>query len=263
MTKLKTYLPLVLIVIIYSSCGVSRPPANLYGPAMYASDIAYQPKPLSTDSVHHATYVSASYWSANAPNDNNNGDELTGVQFNISQGHTFKMFNVSYNAFGGFGSYANQTNTNTAAFNYFRNKGFGELGGRFSVNTFITSGLVDIRLIGFEMAYSHEMGDFADYRRLLAGQSGYYIDPRTDLVTLGGTSEVVWHNKKNPLQFGLRVFLGETLGDNTYRNANNATQLYYPNTHPYSMAYFMQIKNAIFTFELNGNGAQIRAGLRF
>lgn len=227
------------------------------------TDIAYQPKPLSTDSVHHATYASATYWSGGAPNDKNNGDELTGWQVNIGQGHTFKAFNVSYGAFGGFGSYLNQTINNTAAPNYFKSKNFGNLGGRFSINTFITSGLVDIRLVGFEMDYSHEMGDFAAYRRTLAGQPGYFIDPRSDLVTMGGTSEVVWHSKKQPLQFGLRLFIGQTLGDNSYKNPNDPTQIYYPNLHPYSMAYFMQIKNAIFTFELNGVGGQIRAGLRF
>jgi len=263
MAKLKNYFPLAVILLIYSSCGVSGPQYNLYGPAMYANDISYQPKPLSTDSVHHSTYASATYWSGSPTNNNNNGDEITGWQLNVGQGHTFKGFNIAYSAFAGFGSYLNQTNNTTSQPNYFKNESFGNAGGRFSANTFITSGLVDIRLVGFEMAYSHEFGDYAGYRRNVAGQTNYFVDTRTDLVTLGGTSEVVWHSRKQPLQFGLRLFLGETLGDNSYKNANDPSHLYYPNQQDFSMAYFMQIKNAIFVLEVNNGGGQLKAGLRF
>jgi hypothetical protein len=263
MTKLKNCGLLLLISIVLVSCGVQGPKINLYGPAMYAKDIAYQPKPMSSDSVHHATYASLTYYSGNISNDKNDNDAITSGQFNIGQGYTFKNFNLSYGAFGELGTYQNETNTDPAQPNYFSTKYYESLGGRFSANAFITSGRVDIRFIGFEMAYSKEFGAYAGYRNELNGQANYFVDNRTNLLTLGGTSEVVWHSERAPVQFGLRLFIGKTVGDDNYKNPNAPGQVYYSQFQTTSIAYFMQIKNYFFVGELYPTGGTLRAGLRF
>lgn len=263
MKKFKIYLSLGLIMIIYSSCVVKGPQINVYGPAMYARDIAYQPKPLSSDSVHHATYVSGAYFQGNPPNSKNSSDAISGGQLNIGQGLTFENFNLSYGAFGGLGSYQNKNVTNTTEPTYFTSKYFENLGGRFSANAFINAGNVDIRFLGFEMTYSHEFGDYAAYRQSVTGLPNYYTDTQTDLVTLGVTSEVIWHSTRRPLQFGIRLFLGDALGNTNYRNPNAFGQVYYTNTFPASLAYFMQVKNVFFIGEVTTEGGNLKVGLRF
>jgi hypothetical protein len=263
MSKFKSCLSSGLILISFSSCVVKGPQIFTYGPPMYADDIAYQPKPISSDSVHHAAYVSASYSQGGPPNSKNSGDDITMGQLNIGQGFTFNNFNLSYGAFGGIGSYHNQTNNNVGQPNYFTSKSFENLGGRFSINAFITSGNVDIRFIGFEMAYSHEYGDYAGYRESVTGQPNYFTDTQTQLVTMGASSEVIWHSSRAPLQFGLRLFIGLPLGDGNYKNPNSLGQLYYPQNIPLSIAYFMQVKNVFFVGEVNPDGGILRVGLRF
>jgi hypothetical protein len=253
----------LLISVAFSSCFTQGPKINLYGPAMYAKDVAYQPKPMSSDSVHHATYASLTYYSGNVGNDKNDNDAITSGQFNIGQGYTFSNFNLSYGAFGELGSYQNETNSDVTQPHYFNTKYYESLGGRFSANVFITSGRVDIRFIGFEMAYSKEFGAYPAYRDGLNGQPNYFINNRTNLLTLGGTSEVVWHSERAPVQFGLRLFIGQTIGDNTYRNPSQPGQLYYPQFQTLSVAYFMQLKHYFFVGEVNPVGGTLRAGLRF
>jgi hypothetical protein len=262
MKKLKIYFPLILVLFIYNSCGVSGPQINLYGPAMYSSDVSYQPKPMASDSMHHAGYVSLSYLSVDAPNDNNSFDMITGELINIGQGYTFDNFNLSYGAFAAIGSYSDQT-IHAGQPNYFNSKSFGNVGGRFSANAFVTSGHVDIRFMGIEMAYSHEFGDYADFRKSIAGQPNFFTDTRTDIVTIGGSSEVIWHGSRKLRQYGFRLFLGRTIGDNTYRSAAAPNELYYPQTNTFSLAYFMQVKKVFFVAEFYTNGVEYKAGLRF
>jgi len=274
MTKFKIPALLCSLTLFLSSCFTDRGPhTNLYGPALYKNDISYLPKPLSSDSLHHASYISLSTTSTNGTDPDNSNDQLTRGEINFGQGFTGKGFNIAYSVFGTAGSYDNMTNLVTNDSHYFNSKFFGAFGGRFSANTFITSGRVDIRIIGFEMAYSHEFGGYATYRKSVTDTANFYTNNRTDLVTLGGTSEVIWHSHDPKIQFGFRVFIGYTLGDNSYRN-NGVTSpdSYDPftqnNSQSYiaqhsSLAYFMQIHQYFFVAEVNGAGGQLRLGLRF
>jgi hypothetical protein len=273
MTKFKIPALLCSLVVLLSSCSTKGPQLNSYGPALYKNDVAYLPKPLSTDSSHHASYISASVTSTSGANPYNSNDMLTRGEINFGQGFTGKNFNIAYSVFGTAGSYDNMTDLTTNDTHYFNSKFFGAVGGRCSANTFITSGRVDIRIIGIEMAYSREFGGYATYRKSVTDTANFYTNNRTELVTIGGTSEVVWHSHDPKIQFGFRVFIGYTLGDNSYRN-NGATApfTYDPftqnNSASYiaqnsSLAYFMQIHQYFFVAEVNSTGGQLRLGLRF
>lgn len=233
---------------------------NLYGPALYRSDIAYLPKPLSSDSSHHANYVSAALYSSSGAEPTNDNDELTRGELSIGQGFTFSHFNVGYSVFGTLGDYNNYTDPSGPSAS-FSSKFFGAAGGRFSTDAFVTLGRVDIRLIGFEMAYSHEFGDYAVYRKEV-NTPNIYTNNRTDLLTLGGTSEVIWHSSDPNIQFGLRLFIGNTLGNDKYYYPNTILT-YYNDGIGASLAYFMQIHRYFFVGELNNTGGQLRLGLRF
>jgi hypothetical protein len=205
---------------LLSSCYVIKPVTSVNGPAFYNSDITYQPKPLSADTFHHATYISASIVNGQGANPN---DALTAGELNLGRAYTTKHFNFSGGVFGAAGSFSNATIPSGQPF-YFNNKFTGMAGARASVNYYITSGHVDIRIIGIEAAYSNEFGDYANYRKEVAGQPYFYTSTRTGLLTIGGSTEVIWYGRDLSWQYGFRLFLGTTnvnYPQNPRANASN------------------------------------------
>jgi hypothetical protein len=254
--KIYTLLILCCIAVLFASCS------RVYSPALYHQDIAYQPKPTSFDAAKSATYVSAGL---NIHTNNNFTDGLVSGQVNLSEGQVFNNFNLAYGAFGVFGDYANSS-INKGDPYYFTDKFFGAIGGRASANFFVTSGRADIRFIGVEAAYSHEFGSYADFRKLVLDKPGFNVDPRTDLFTIGLTSEVIFHNRNdNGFQHGIRGFLGTTFGNNALNNTfytdNSIESRFFRNIFP-KASYFIKFSNYFGTFEV-GSAVFIRFGYKF
>jgi len=254
--KNKYLLLLLLFAVIMTSCS------HVYTPALYHQDIAYQPKPASFDSVKSRTYVSAGLGGNSNTNYN---DFLISGQLNLSQGHVFDNFNIAYGGFAVFGDYENGSNDKTKP-NYFGDKFFGAVGGRFSANAFVHSDNVDFRFIGVEMAYSHEFGDYATFRKSLDKQGGFYVDPRTDLFSIGLTTEVLFHNRNDAtFQHGIRGFLGTTVGhsqlDDTYYADDSSQEKFFHKIYP-KASYFITFKNYFGTFEV-GSNVFVRFGYKF
>ena len=253
--KLKLLIPSGLILLVISACS------RVYSPALYRQDVAYQPKPTSFDKSAVATYASVGL---NNYTGVNYTDFLTSGQVNLSQGFKFDNFNIAYGAFGVFGDYQYSGSKTDA--NYFSDKFFGAVGGRFSANAFVTDGNVDFRFIGLETAFSHEFGDYVSYRQELFKRGGYFVDPRTDLFTIGLTTEVIFHSRNNTgIQHGLRGFLGTTLGHNdlsdTYYTNDNFNERFFHNFFP-KASYFITFKNYFATAEI-GNNFFVRFGVKF
>jgi len=252
--SLKILPVLLFAAFLFTSCS------HVYTPALYHQDIAYQPKPASFDSVKVANYVSAGL---NLYSNTDLSDALTSGQLNLSRAYVFKGYNLSYGAFGVAGDYSN-TGSKTSP-DYFSDKFFGALGARASADLYVTSGRFDIRYIGFEAAYSHEFGSYADFRQSIQSSPNFDVDPRTNLFTLGLTSEVIFHNTGNSnFQNGIRGFLGTTFGrydlDDSYLlNASSSSFLHkvFPKA-----SYFIKIKNYFGTVEV-GSEFFIRLGLQF
>ena len=254
--NLKHTFLLLGVAILLASCS------HVYTPALYHQDIAYQPKPTSFDTAKSLTYISAGI---NGYTNTNLNDVLVSGQLNLSRGHVFDNFNVAYGAFAVFGDYQNDQGSNNQP-NSFDDKFFGAVGGRFSANAFVTSGRVDFRFIGVEMAYSHEFGDYASFRKIINTQSGYYVDPRTDLFSIGLTTEVIFHNRDDAtFQHGIRGFLGTTVGhsnlDDTYYSDQDATARMFRKIFP-KVSYFITFKNYFGTFEA-GSNIFVRFGYKF
>ncbi len=259
MTKFKTTALLCSLAFLLSSCLFKyRGPVTSYnGPAFFDNDISYQPKPISADSLHHGTYVSATI--INAQGAANDKDNLSAGQLNLGMAYTLKHFNFAYGAFGALGDYHNGTVPDTQA-HYFNNKSIGFVGSRASIDYYVTLGRVDIRIIGLEVAYSHEFGDYAAFRKQVYGQPYFFTNTRTDLFTWGGSTEVAWYGRDPSFQYGFRLFVGQT-------NSNLGKFSYdydeYPQTFSGSLAYFMQIKNVFMVAEVNGFGGHFTLGYRF
>lgn len=254
--KFKIFIPLSCLLLILSACS------HLYSPALYHQDIAYQPKPTSFDKESAATYVSAGL---NSYTNTNLNDLVVSGQLNLSQGFVFNNFNLAYGAFGSLGDYQNGS-SNTSATNYFKDKFFGAVGGRASINAFVHSDRADFRFIGVEAAFSHEFGDYLTYRQMLQNKGGYYVDPRADLFTIGLTTEVIFHNRDNTdFQHGIRGFLGTTLGHNnlsdTYYKDDNASEKMFRSIFP-KASYFVKYKDYFGTIEA-GSAIFLRVGYKF
>jgi len=257
------WIMLSYVVLIFTSCS------HVYTPALYRRDIIYQPKPSSFDTVKAATYISAAL--NLAPFVNHNDQQESG-QINVSRGYVFNHINLSYGAFGLLGDYENGAIA-TGKANYFINKYYGALGARASANLFSTSSSErsEYRYLGFEAAYSHEFGAYAGFRQLLNSQPGYYVDPRTDLFTIGLTTEILTRTADKKVQQSLRLFLGSTLGYDQLTDANNkkAARDVYPQffdpgflgLYP-KVSYYIKVKNYFGTAEIGG-GIFMRFGRIF
>jgi len=253
---LKQFITLSAAAILFASCS------KVYTPALYHQDIAYQPKPASFDSIKSRNYASGFI---NMYTTSNLSDLLISGQANISRGHAFNNFNLAYGAFGVFGDYENGI-IQKGQPNYFSDKFFGAVGGRASANFFVNSGRTDFRFIGVEMAYSHEFGDYANFRQLVQSQQGYYVDPRTDLFSIGLTSEILFHNVNNPgFQHGIRVFLGTTVGhdplEGTFYTDQTGEARLFRSIYP-KVSYFLTVKQFFGTVE-TGENFFIRFGYKF
>jgi len=104
------------------------------------------------------------------------------------------------------------------------------------------------------------------YRQMLQSQGGYFVDPRTDLFSIGLTTEVIFHNRNdNGFQHGIRGFLGTTLGhndlDDTYYRGQDATDLMFHRLFP-KASYFITFKRYFGTLEI-GESFFLRFGLKF
>jgi len=255
--KIKILLPLLAISLFVASCS------HVYTPALYHQDIAYQPKPASFDTVKSRTYVSAG---VGGNTNTNYNDFLISGQLNLSRGHVFDNFNIAYGGFLSLGDYQKDSGDKNKTNNSQNDLFFGAVGGRFSANAFVTDGNVDFRFIGVEMAYSHEFGDYANFRKALDKQGGFYVDPRTDLFSIGLTTEVIFHNRNDAtFQHGIRGFLGTTLGhdklDDTYYTDDTSTSKMFHKIFPRA-SYFITFKNYFGTFEI-GNAVFARFGYKF
>lgn len=263
--NIKNLLLAFFITLLFTSCS------HVYTPALYHQDIIYQPKPSSSDSVKAATYVSAGY---NDYGNSNLSDGLQSGELDISRGLYHKRFNLAYGAFGVFGDYENYSIKPTQA-NYFTDKYFGAVGARASANLLYTEGNTDYRYLGVEVAYSHEYGAYANFRQYLntQPQQGYYVDPTTNLFTLGLTTEILIHSRSNKFRQGFRLFVGTTLdynnlSDKYYYNKNlsqpdlphglqNGQHKFFPKA-----TYFIKFKNYFGTIE-GVDGFFVRLGYQF
>lgn len=251
--KLPLFFCLLGVAITISSCN-----EHVYAPAMHHADIAYLPKPVVSDTAKSSTYISGGLVQDFSPN---YSDDLVSGQLNLSRGHAFHHFNLAYGAFGSFGSYNNSELQPNDPY-YFKNKFFGAVGGRLSGNAVISTRKIDFRIIGFEAAYSHEFGDYLSFRRAVTNMPKFYTDTRTDLFTLGATTEMIFKSRSQENQFGFRFFWGGTFGDNGYRNKNSDYLYRVDSPGVVTAAYFMQIKNYMLIAE-GGYYWQLRLGYRF
>lgn len=230
-----------LSMLQLASCSLA-----FYSPARLGSDMTYQPKPMISDSLKVNTYLSAVYHARGADNVD---DQKFYAELNVNRAHAFNNWNLSYGANSYVGNYTNGLLTPNDTY-YFEQKSFWGYGFRSALNYVMSTGRTDFRFPGFEFSYSKELGAYADFRQVLTQQSEFfYAEPKSDLCTLGGSVELIWHQKKYTYnRFSFRLFLGRTLGKITYRNQFE----YYADNNQenvYNWSFMFQHKQLSFLFE--------------
>lgn len=212
--------PFTLLVILLCF-GCSK---HYYSPALYKNDIAYQFKPMSSDSLKSANYLTATIYTGIG----DTKDNMTYGRLSFNRSNTYKNFNIAYGGYGVFGDYKNY-DLNDIDAGYFKNKYLSALGLRFSADTYYTEGNADIREIGIELAYSKEFGQYKEFRASGKDQPYIYTDARTSVLTAGVTNEIIWHNKNNrSTQYGYRFYLGTVIGNHDFINNNDPINTYSP-----------------------------------
>ncbi|MDB5134794.1 MAG: hypothetical protein JWP37_1397 [Mucilaginibacter sp.] len=254
--KLKLIILSGCMLFVLSACD-----HYLYTPALYHQDIAYQPKPASFDTAKKVSYISGG---VNFYTDQIWSDLLVSGQVNYSRGYVFNNFNLAYGVFGVAGDY--ERGSSGSAPNNFSDKFFGAFGARASANLFTSFERMDFRYLGIEMAYSHEFGSYANFRQYINTQPGYQADTRTDLYTVGLTTEIIFHNRNNVnIEHGIRGFLGGTFGQNPVGADNylssDLTPRFFRTIFP-KVSYFINVKNFFGVAEF-GSTIFIRVGYKF
>ncbi len=218
---MKNKLLVIHFSILLFCCSCS---SQYYVPALYSNDVLEMSKPHSKDSVKHAIYVQGNYFIAasNGPSIISNYYNNQGGSFNAYRANTFNNFCIAYGILGFIGDYsvsADGGDLNNRAAKV--NKSFYGYGINTSASYFTTSGNVDIRLIGLDMVYTHEFGDYADFRKQGANNNGIYI-PQTSLFTYSFFTEV--SIKKNDITENIKYSLDFTPG-NVSSTLNNGEAL--------------------------------------
>ncbi|RKR83817.1 hypothetical protein BDD43_4031 [Mucilaginibacter gracilis] len=236
-------LALLITVIFISGCN-----DHFYAPALYNNNSTYLAKPMHTDSAKSASYVSGGLGLGSGIDLKDN--TYMGL-LRLDHANTFDNINLAYGVFGFAGSYENTSIEKTEA-NYFNNKFFAGLGANASANFFIPlNDKVDLRIIGIDLAYSSEFGDYADFRKAVRSQPGFHTDINNNLFSGGLTTEVAWRGRNNPqIHYAVKGYLGKTFGNHDF---NDYTNSYYNNSEynniNYSASFFVQMRKYFFVVE--------------
>jgi len=255
--KLKTLIAIICSPVLFYGCS-----SHVYAPALYHQDIAYMPKPASFSKEKVAAYASGG---VNLYSDPTYQNTQESAQFNLSQGFRFDKANFAWNVFGVAGDYSKSQDIN-GQYVDFKDKFFGAAGARISANLFTTYEKMEWRYLGFEAVYSREFGDYANYRKQVAPNPDYLADPRTELVSVGLTTEFVFHGQNTEIVHGIRGFLGTTFGRNIlndprYDDQNDFNTRLFRAMVPRA-SYFINIRQFFAVAEV-GNAFFLRAGVKF
>ncbi|MCJ8211950.1 hypothetical protein MUY27_19685 [Mucilaginibacter sp. RS28] len=173
--------------------------------AMFQNDVQYMAKAHSTDSVKTHTYASGVLAI-------HSGDQFgnaygTAGMLNVYQSHTLAEpnLNVAYGVFGYAGNYSRTSDNNNSKSTADFSKGFSGIGGNFSISGYIPGKKADWRVLGVDVMYSKEFGDYAAFRKQGINNDDYTFYPSSRLFTWGLFSEVLIKNSDD-------VSLGFKLG---------------------------------------------------
>lgn len=205
MKNLHTLFTIILILGLLSSCTT-----RYYAPGLYQNDVQFMIKPHSKDSIKTRIYASGAYLAQSGAN--GQGSSGSGM-LNVYQSRTIPHFNFSYGVMGYTGVYTQtQTTTvGTTSNNLFINKSFSGYGFNGSTSFYLSTKKTDFRIIGVDLSYTHEGGDFLAFRKAEVGKQGVRSAAQPQLFTYGIFSEFIVRPSETT-NFGFKLFINQTTG---------------------------------------------------
>ncbi|WP_143822084.1 hypothetical protein [Mucilaginibacter pedocola] len=245
MKNLYTLFAIVVAVAALSSCTT-----RYYAPGLYQNDVQFMIKPHSKDSVKTRIYASGTYLAQSGAN--GQGSSGSGM-LNVYQSRTIPHFNFSYGVMGYTGVYSvSELNTSgTNAQNVIVNKTFSGYGFNGSTSFYLSTKKTDFRIIGVDLSYTHEGGDYLAFRKAQVGQPNVRSAAQPQLFSYGIFTEFIVR-PNDATNFGFKFFTNHTAG-NIARDLRRTDGLYnWSGTGTYGFTSFVGFNHLNFhtTFAL-------------
>ncbi|MXV14681.1 hypothetical protein [Hufsiella ginkgonis] len=258
--SLKMLIP-AFLAQAFCGCGIGAVLTHYVRPPLLRGDQAYQPRPISQDSLHHtANYVSGFIGSRE---ESLTGEITSFGGLNYSRGHVMKHLNISYGGSAFFGNfYTNKIDQ--ANPNYFKRKTFSAFQAASGINTFVSSRYTDFRLIGLNVSYTKESGDFAALRKQVLTAGDFYTIPGTSIFSAALSTEVAQRSRKSGnQQYAIRLGIATSFKKYPYQGtaAAPADRFFERSATMFGSAY-VQWNKIYFVLQQSGV-SRIDAGFRF
>jgi hypothetical protein len=199
LNKLYTFF-LVAAILALSSCLTRH-----YGPGQYQNDIQNMIKSYSKDSVKSRFYASGEILSqSGAAGTGNSNSWLANVYYS----NTIPHFNFSYGALAFTGNYAKGMADTLVKPN---NKKFYGYGFNGSTSFYLSGRNIDWRVIGADFVYTHESGEYLQFRRSVYRLPNVLSAPEADMFTYAIFTEFSWKPNRN-FNIGYKMFYTKVTG---------------------------------------------------
>jgi hypothetical protein len=233
----------ILALIFISGCKEYA----YYQSPLQANDHPYKTTPLQSDSLQSATYISGHFMAGGA--NNRMHDNLFNFNFDVHRGHNLgPNFQGWYGAqltLGGYDANKYETNANSSnpgrAFDVTAvnatggHKFFGAWGASGGLNVvvpFHRGG--EWRIIGTELSYNHEFGDYLSFRQKLPAGAANGVNRDRYYWSMGYFTEIIAANPKTGLSGGYKLGLVTALKklreDPVATSGNDFTPVYFAQT---------------------------------
>ncbi len=249
---MKTIYSLLIVLIFFSSCYVSKPTQTLLPPSLY-SNMKYIPRPLLEDSVKSKMYVSANYQSFDRDEDY----VITkATEIAFARGHSFKKFQFGYGVSYTSGKAKYENYDTSGKFLRTESNRFSSLLVQGSFNGVIVRKNIEFRYLSLDMGYSKEMGNYKKTREALIGEQFYITVINTTIYTMGLSTEIA--SKSDGFGWALRLGFARNIGNFFY--VDNSSVVIKNAVYPYLSGH-LNYKHFFFTAE--GSEATGRLGLGY
>ena len=259
------YLLIYIFLFLLTACYEPQVLVKKYNPAMVSLNLGYMPRPTSFDSTRSAVYISGGFMKDYQEFSPVNGSEdmLSLGVFSINKGLIYKNVNFAYGADFFAGNFKNKS-LKASDPGYFNKMSLSGVKFKSSLNYYQTIRSFDLRIIGFDLAYSKEFGDFAKFRKVISNTENRYAIPATSLLSGGLSSEIIFKTRRSFIKrYGFGINLRTTFNDLTYQGLDeNGQKGGIKSGFAPSWSIYVQTKHLYFVGESSKSGS-MNLGYRF
>jgi hypothetical protein len=206
---------LSIITFVFSTALTSCTTYSYFQSPLHSNNTFYKAIPFHDDSIGSALYASGSV-TLGGVNDKLRGGVYT-FSGSIHKSHNVGIFQAYYGVSGMLGEYkidsvynADGTYHNESLDVEFINPNVGEkfiaaAGGFGGINVVMPIRNGEWRILGTELSWAKEFGNYVDFRNKIPDTSSNYIERRSDYFTLGICSDIIGRRDYGSVGFKLGI----------------------------------------------------------